>query len=182
MKPYKHHEAPNTDIISQKLYQFIQEAGTRTRLEFFNRFDIQEVLPYVPELKQAFDALNVCGKGIVGIIKVDPYEKLYPHVDCFPDAVHLVAVNWPIFNCEDTYTVFYKILVSKYKTMLLDNNELYHYYPYENVEEEYRFKINTPTAIRVDVPHSVINKTLLPRYTASFRFDDPPWHLLDKQK
>lgn len=182
MKPYKQHNVPNTEIISDKLYQFVQKINTETKLEFFNRFDIKEVLPFVPELKQAFDHLNVCGTGAMAIIKVDSHEKIYPHTDCSPDAVHLVGVNWPIFNCEDTYTVFYKILVNQYRTMLLDNDELYHFYPYENIEEEYKFKLNKPTAIRVDIPHSVINKTPLTRYTASFRFDDPPWHLLDNQK
>lgn len=182
MKPYKHHDVPNFEVISEKLYQFVQDTSLKLKLDFFNRFDLKEFLPYAPELAETFDYLNVNVKNtVLAIIKVDPRLKNVPHTDLPPGHKYGVGLNWPIFNCEDTYTVFYKRLNDNYETLLLDNNEMYYYYLPESIEEEHRIKINKPTAIRVDVPHNIINNTNLPRYTASFRFENPPWHLLDKQ-
>lgn len=182
MKPYKYHDVPNFEVISEKLYQFVQDASTELKLDFFNRFYLEEFLPYAPELTDIFQYLNVSKKNtVLAIIKVDPRLENAPHTDVPPGNNLAVGLNWPIFNCEDTYTVFYKRLNDKYNAMLLDNNEMYYCYAASSIEEEYRVKINKPTAIRVDVPHNIINNTNLPRYTASFRFENPPWHLLDKQ-
>ena len=79
------------------------------------------------------------------------------------------AINIPLENCENSFTTFYKVLDTEHHT----------YYPNfylcgglapDTVEEVERFTLSKPAALRVNVPHAVLNPTNELRHVATFRF------------
>jgi hypothetical protein len=153
----------------------------------------------VPEVQPILDSLDMGKYNQVVFIKVAPDSHIGtpPHTDGKPgNFPHRVAFNWPISNYIEPETVYYQLnegckpveymiyeqQVKRGETPRKNLPEIhFHTYRMEDVTETHRFTLNTPTLIRVDVPHNVINKTKTFRLSASFRFAENPWHLLENQ-
>jgi hypothetical protein len=104
----------------------------------------------------------------------------YPHTDVMPSPNQKVAINWPVFNCEETFTCFYEEKENANPQLVkLSNGLPYKKYSYEDVIEMHRIKINRPVALRYDVLHAVVNETKNVRITTSFRFDLNHWELFN---
>jgi len=196
MIPFRKFDIPGFEVISAKLHTFI---NTYAQLGFFNRIPGEEVHKAVPEVQLVMDSLNMGKYNAVVFIKVAPDSHIAtpPHTDGKPGYFpHRIGFNWPVSNYEEPETVYYQLKdgynpveymiyeqqVKKGKVPQKNLPEIhFHTYKMEDVIESHRFILNTPTLIRVDVPHNVINKTNTYRMSASFRFDNPPWHLLEEQ-
>jgi len=79
------------------------------------------------------------------------------------------AINIPLENCENSYTTFYKIKEEE-KHVFYPNFYLCGGLAPDSVEEVERFTLSKPAALRVNVPHAVLNPTNELRHVATFRF------------
>lgn len=87
------------------------------------------------------------------------------------------AINIPMENCEGSGTLFYERIndipeayYPKYDCGGLDHN---------SVKEVFRFELNKPAVLRINVPHGVYNPHKEDRVVATFRFYNSIDHLLD---
>jgi hypothetical protein len=160
-----------------------------------------ELNDHMPELVDAFKSLGLTARQMIFFTNLnndldidDPLDPraVFIHTDNpddptarFDYAMPVLtdfnptnAINIPLLNCEGSTTLFYK---------LKDNTEEDVYYKVidcgghakHNVEEVYRFELNKPAIIRINVPHAVLNPNEGPRVVATFRFYESTDHLLD---
>ena len=98
----------------------------------------------------------------------DPDSK-FDDVPVLTDFPPTNAINIPMEHCEDSFTLFYE---------LIDDTADDVYYPayncgghdHANVKEVFRFELNAPAVLRINVPHAVHNPHNEPRVVATFRF------------
>lgn len=88
-----------------------------------------------------------------------------------------LAINIPLYNCEDSITSFWESSISPelYKTK---NNHEYAYYKADNCKKIAEFKLIDPVIFEVKIPHTVTNPTNKWRRAISLRFIKDPWHLI----
>ena len=164
------------------LQKFVISTGLIETGTFLNRITTDQIYNAVPGLETL-----LCRHGLndlygAAVIRALPFNKAlnYPHTDTPNLANQCVALNWPVFNCEKTYTAFYKLKEGAVPEPLeLRNGSRYTRYQYDMVEETHRIKLDKPAALRVDVLHSVINTTDDIRITISFRFKTNHWELFN---
>jgi hypothetical protein len=98
----------------------------------------------------------------------DPDSK-FDDVPVLTDFPPTNAINIPMENCDGSLTLFYE---------LVDKSADDVYYPryncgghdHTNVKEVFRFELNSPAVLRINVPHAVHNPHNEPRVVATFRF------------
>ena len=178
MQPYAHLNIPH-ESITKKLKQFVIDRRFNTdglpNGNFLTKVSFDDTFQAVPELKTLFEMYELNDLAAIMIVKAPPISECltYPHIDIMPPSFKdtNIAINWPILNYENTYTTFYEAKPNAVcKTTTLINGWPYSYFAFEDVVEQYRIKIDRPTAFRYDRIHSVINETDDYRFTASFRF------------
>ena len=179
MKPYSHLDIPH-DLITHRLKQLVKRNGIIENGTFVNSIGLEQTHKEIPELKGLFNSYGLNDLRGLLIIRALPASVApnYPHTDTMPSPDMKVAINWPVLNCQDTFTAFYepKPDALPVPTKLV-NGLPYTKYEYNDVVETHRMRITVPTAIRYDVLHAVINNTSSVRITASFRFDSNHWEL-----
>lgn len=184
MLPYAHLDIPHK-LITHRLQQYVFASGLIENGSFFNKVDAETTHKAIPELRDLFAQYGLNDLGAMCIIKVQGHMAIAPHRDWPPfeeqqEPKKAVAVNWPIFNCNNTFTAFYDEktnIQNLAKGKKLTNGLGYINYDIDQVEETHRIKIEVPTAFRFDVIHAVINDTDDHRWTASFRFKTNHWEL-----
>jgi len=178
MQPYAHLNIQH-ESITKKLKQFIIDRRFDTdglpKGAFLTGIAFDDAFQAIPELKTLFEMYDLNDLAYMMIVKAPPISEgaTYPHVDVMPPELKdtNIAINWPILNYENTYTTFYEAKPNAVgNTVKLVNGLPYTYFAFEDVVEQYRIKIDRPTALRYDRIHSVINETNDYRFTASFRF------------
>ena len=98
----------------------------------------------------------------------DPDSK-FDDVPVLTDFPPTNAINIPMEHCDGSLTLFYE---------LIDETAEDVYYPryncggheHTNVKEVFRFELNRPAVLRINVPHAVHNPHTEPRVVATFRF------------
>jgi hypothetical protein len=101
---------------------------------------------------------------------------------CFVEILYLLngnplALNLPVEGCgAGVRTHFYKELID-IPFVQPGANPHYDYKPHE-IQEYASTCVDQPTMLNVHVLHSVNNLTDQPRIVFSFRFRQPPWHLV----
>lgn len=183
MKPFNHLDWDEPwDVYTKQLQQFVKSTGFIEKGTFFNTVGPVDVFKAIPLLKDLFHRRNLHDFGSMAIIRALP-EKIapnFPHIDVMPNPDQKIALNWPVFNCEDTFTTFYEEKPNATPELVrLPNGLPYKKYKYSDVVETHRIKINLPTAIRYDILHAVVNETNDIRITVSFRFVSNHWELFD---
>lgn len=188
MKPYAHLNIP-FELITKKLQEFINERGFHSgkisKGAFLTGINPRETFKAIPELSTLFEMYELDNFLAMMIVSAPPVKEnvTYPHTDVMPIEYKdsCIAINWPILNCDTTYTTFYKKKPDAAgKTGNLVNGLPYTFFDFNQVEETHRIKIDRPTAIRYDNIHAVINETEQYRYTASFRFSTNHWKLFEE--
>lgn len=188
MQPYAHLNIPH-ESITKKLKQFVIDRRFNTdglpNGNFLTKVSVEDTFQAVPELKTLFEMYELNDLAAIMIVKAPPISEglTYPHIDIMPPSFKdtNIAINWPILNYENTYTTFYEAKPNAVsKTTTLINGWPYSYFAFEDVVEQYRIKIDRPTAFRYDRIHSVINETDDYRFTASFRFRNNHPELFEK--
>lgn len=191
MKPYAHLDIPH-ELITHRLQQYVKSSGLIRSGAFLNRVDQKTAYQAIPELQSLFEQYGLADPFVMLLCRCKPStaNPVLPHRDVLPYDVQTVeprravAVNWPIFNYNDTHTAFYTAKTNnnvEEKDDLLGNGIPYKRYRMDQVVETHRIKIDRPTALRYDVIHAVINNTDSDRWTASFRFKTNHWNLFKKE-
>ena len=192
MKPYAHLDIPYK-LITHRLQQFVKSndlVNEKSRSSFLTKFDTSTIHKAIPELSDLFAQYGLDDILYVCIIRAKRGIPVYPHRDVLPLEQQLtgpkrvVAVNWPIFNCNNTFTAFYNekpnIKNTSDGAKLLGSGIDYFKYDLDQITETHRIKIEAPTAFRFDRIHAVINDTDQDRLTASFRFESNHWELFEE--
>lgn len=170
------------DEFTSHLKRFVKATGFIEKGTFFNPVGAARVYDAIPSLRDLFARHNIHDFHSMAVIRVLPASVApnYPHTDVMPSPDQKVAINWPVFNCEDTYTCFYEEKPTANPQLVkLSNGLPYKKYSYDDVIETHRIKINKPVALRYDVLHAVVNETQQVRVTVSFRFNSNHWELFN---
>ena len=183
MKPYSYIEWDESfDEYTEQLRRFVKSTGLVERGTFFNPIGAARVYNAIPELWDLFNKYGIKDLHSMAVIRVLPASVApnFPHVDVMPSPDQKVAINWPVFNCDNTFTTFYEEkLNANPEVVKLPNGLPYKRYSYNDVIETHRIKIDRPVALRYDVLHAVVNETKDVRITVSFRFATNHWELFN---
>ena len=137
---------------------------------------LAEELPFI---KRWIDENNLRLKTFA-YISIGPMIRQYIHKD--PGLPEL-ALNIPVFNCENIYTVFYEV-GDREETLNYTSVTKLPFYSYEGFSPTDpnrilgQYSLIKPTILNVKQAHSVVNTTNQSRICLSFRFEEDPWHLV----
>jgi len=165
---------------TEELQRFVKSTGFIEKGTFFNPVGAARVYSAIPLLRDLFERYGLYDFYSMAVIRVLPASVApnFPHTDIMPSPDQKIAINWPVFNCEDTYTCFYEEKATANPQLVTLSNGLpYKKYSYDDVIETHRIKINKPIVFRYDVLHAVVNETNKMRITVSFRFETDHWEL-----
>ncbi len=163
---------PDWKQLHLEMLYFRARLGTPDNWEFKNVLDMNPLYS-MPTLAKWFDVQNMEMTGCTYIIT--RAKVITPiHRDLF--GFNSLALNFPVQGCENVRTHWYKELIDI--PFIQPGDNPHHLYNVNEVEEYGSTCINTPTLINVHVLHSVNNLTDRPRIVFSFRFREPPWHLV----
>lgn len=116
-------------------------------------------------------------KLVVGI-KVNAHneqiESKTPHIDLMDDERN-IALNFPIKNCDNTYTTMYKLKKGDQIDITLPDGTAYSKFSDDSEFEEVEtFYLKKPTFFNTGIPHQVFNNTDDVRLSLSIRFERNP--------
>lgn len=176
MKPYYEYiDIPNLKQLSKNLlFAMPTEVKHGT---IFAEYDPNEFLKDVPGLIEAVELVRPWDE-LSGVALITQYpNKEWPiHIDGDVDLVFGVALNIPVFNCENCYSIMYEELSnSTAETVPSPKTGLpYRMFRPEDVRQVdvVNYK-NHAVLLNTAKPHSIVNPTHLPRIVASFRFKPP---------
>jgi hypothetical protein len=91
------------------------------------------------------------------------------HVDTGPSSY---SFNLPLFNCDNTYTIFYQSSKDPILKEYSEMNQIitYRYYDPSFCKEIHRIEMNDPYIINIYTPHNIINPNNSYRITFLIRF------------
>jgi hypothetical protein len=142
----------------------------------------KKVLEKIPDFHKDNSAYKSYDKKFFGEIEIlkESVEKLkLPiHIDYGPVEKTKYSLNIPVYNCEKTYTVFYKIKEGAQLEKKSAGINYYNGYKESDVEEIDRIYLNKAAFFNTQVPHSAINPTNEPRIILTMR-SDKPWKELN---
>lgn len=102
--------------------------------------------PYLTEIKNQFPFLS----PVFNVYKFPSGKGLPAHID----GDRFCAINIPIYNTENTSTVFYDM--DETAQLEYDEHRILHYVK-GSITEAFRFTLTRPTLINNTKPHGVIN-------------------------
>ncbi len=165
---YKTLNISNLDQIKEELNNVIQKD-----LNGFNAGDTAEIKERCPSLTNYLQKINLLDRWKDTGVVVLNNNSLNIHSDSL-DPQRIYALNIPICNCENSYTIWYKVkdgvkpVIDGYgspKKMIYS----FQYTP-EGVEEIDRMESSNPAFVNVKVPHSGISFSDSIRCLISLRF------------
>lgn len=143
----------------------------------FNYLDIKSILEKTPSLnKWLADNRCVLSKAAI-IVSTIRSSVGAPHID---SQVNSLALNFPLSNCEYSYTAFYDpadidTIIDEEKP----NGVLYKKIIFKTAPREIsRYVLDRPILLNTHVPHKIFHAHEKSRYAISFRFVNDPWHLV----
>jgi len=144
----------------------------------FNMVDDQKIIqdhcPVLCEHLQQMKILNWL--SFIGFITVNPEMKFPMHIDNNPGEFE-IALNIPVENCHDSYTVWYNAEISKkspvpyIKTIDAEVENTAMLIDEASAVEIGRFSADVPAWININVPHNLVCSHDLIRVGATLRFD-----------
>ncbi len=171
MKCYQPLNVPNFEIVSSKVYNFIQthtdilqridQVGTNT----WTILDNESLDLHVPEINEYLTEQNLT-KRFAAIIAVKGNSNLPLHVDTLYQQRGL-RILWPIKNCDGVATTFYKVDKRYYRRLpptflsmktqeenKLINKNYFHILdgPHEVLRD---LTLSSPVIIDSSIPHAV---------------------------
>ena len=140
----------------------------------WRKLDKAEVLAEVPEIDEMFKPL---GLEIDLIAIFVTYVKTGAiHID---DDVHSCRINFPIMNCENTVTNFYKVKSTPEVASQVNGYKL-HQFPISGCDLVSQMKLTKAAVMRVLEPHQVITKhNNHPRVSCTIAFKQDISYLLE---
>jgi len=165
---YKILNIPNIDQIKKELNDVIQKDRFG-----FNPGNTDLIKEKCPTLTEYLRKVNLLDRWKDTGVVVLSNGSLKIHTDSV-DLRRVYALNIPVSNCENSYTMWYKVkegakpIINRYgesKKMVYS----FQYSP-ESVEEIDRMESNNPAFVNVKIPHSGFNNTDSLRCLISIRF------------
>lgn len=133
-----------------------------------------DLLEKIPELSQLFRPLNLTIHRVSFFVMYQPTGTI--HID---DDTHDLRINFPILNCENTETRFYKTS-SKTTKMFQTNKMAYHRFDPKDCELADKFTLNKAAIIKTKEPHQVVLlSTTYPRVSCTIAFNEDLTDLFD---
>ena len=130
--------------------------------------DFNDVMKKVPSLQELFTPLGLTIKRVSLFVMNYKIGKI--HID--DDAIHPFRVNFPVLNCKNTETRFYKV-TSAPNTEKQPNKIAYHFFNPNNCELADSFELDRPVIIKTQEPHQVVLKhNILPRISCTIAFQE----------
>ena len=130
--------------------------------------DFNDVMKKVPQLQEMFDPLGLTIKRVSLFVM---YYKIGSiHID--DDAIHPLRINFPIINCKDTETRFYKVTDTPTTEKQL-NKFAYHAFDPSKCELVDSFELDRPVIIKSQEPHQVlVHHNTPPRISCTIAFHE----------
>lgn len=169
---YKYVHLPNTDNIAREILKKLPPEHKKKNIfkgypiEFFDieslRSDVETITPW--------DNIHD-----MALVSTKPYSFLPTHID-YHDLLKktVYALNIPIYNCENTHVIFYRVINEKnspqHKTQEHGNADDYCEYADSDVVEIEKFYLRTAALFNTQVPHRAVNHTNQPRIVLTIRF------------
>lgn len=143
----------------------------------FNYLDVNPTLEKSPSFQKWLEE-SCCVLTKAAIIVSTIRSSIgAPHVDYQTNSL---ALNFPLSNCEHSYTAFYNpadidSIIDEEKS----NGVLYKKIIFKNKPREIsRYVLDRPILLNTHIPHKIFHGHEKSRYAISFRFVDDPWHLI----
>lgn len=199
MKYWKYINIPNWEKLRDQIIEFKKIALKSEELsECWQCYFYDTLKKELPELVDAFATLGLTPRQMILFDNApndlnDKNHKtknaVFVHIDARDDERDETdfdptnAINIPLINCENSYTLFFEIDLPNGR----HPDDIHVYYPeyYQCggmdltlIKEVDRFTLNKPAILRVNVPHGVFNPTNQIREVATFRFYEDTDHLL----
>jgi hypothetical protein len=177
MKYWTRIQAENVEIIQAKTIKFLTDNRDKLKSTFCPLI-FQDYIKAVPEILTTFSKDNI--KPVAAAVYV-----MHKNTDVSPhkDFTRVTArINIPIVNCDNTWTLFYKLKEGAVgeKVTLLPSGVPYRSFDFADVEEVDRVSITEATVIRPQEIHSVImNEAATPRITLTLTCSPDPGYLLE---
>lgn len=109
------------------------------------------------------------------IITPSNFYTSIPHIDA---QVNSLALNFPIYNCLDTETIFYTTKTPLETVELKKpNGVIYNSLKNRDWVEIGRYTLDSATLINTHIPHKIVNRGQNQRVVMSIRFDPDPWEM-----
>ncbi len=129
--------------------------------------DTVDLLKKVPELSQLFRPLNLTIERVSFFVMHQPTGTI--HID---DDTHYLRINFPVLNCENTETRFYKTTSSTTK-IFQANRMAYHKFDPNECELVDKFTLDRAVVIKTKEPHQVVLLTnKYPRVSCTIAFNE----------
>jgi len=180
---YQYVDIPNLDEISEQVLHKIPEFHKDNSSCNFKNCD-KNFFKEIKILKDFIETLIPWDEIThTAIVCTGSKSRLPIHVDRHPDKVHQYALNIPVYNCLNTYTIFYKIRDRNKFNLSTDlyygknPKTQYSYFVYDqsDVEEIDRLYLNKAAFFNHQIPHSAVNDTNEPRIVLSIRSVHNTW-------
>ena len=195
----KYIDLPNWENLQSQLIKFREIHSNKERLWWSH--SSKEIAEHLPELALAFKSIGLTARQMIFFTNLnndidieDPLDPrcVFIHTDnadddtarhdyampVFTDFTPTNAINIPLLNCSGSVTLFYKLKNESAEDVYYKVIDCGGHLK-ANTEEVYRFELNRPAVLRVNVPHAVWNPNPGPRVVATFRFYESTDHLLE---
>lgn len=166
---YKLFSCSNIDTITKKLQD--RYSNFENSLSSLRVLDYNEIKKTIPELDQAMLDHSLIVKDIF-LFQTTPYKITEVHVDLDKETFPNFALNWPIFNCNNTTMNFYN--VDNADGVVKYNPSYNQYFKIFNPEQSIlldSLELTAPYLVNVGAAHNINNSLSTHRLIVSIRFD-----------
>jgi hypothetical protein len=171
---YKKISVENYDQILDELKKFCEPLIDSA--VSFKHLNIEHFVDQCPLTMLWFTSNNLELRIIALVTTNGITSNVDPHTDT--QSLNL-ALNFPILNCDKSYTSFYKRLSGEKLKRVLPNGIIYTSFINAEYEEIDRVTLDTATVLNTKVPHQVWVTSIGIRSAISFRFTQDPWTLVE---
>lgn len=135
----------------------------------------ENILEEIPELQTMFDTMGIKIKFVGFFVTYKSESSLHIDNDEKP-----TRINFPILNCENTETRFYKINEIKTNNISQKNGLTYRLLDKESCTFVDKFQLTGAVLMRVLEPHQVVvNSEIYPRVSCTVQFEEDISYLLE---
>jgi hypothetical protein len=173
MITYRYVDFPNLKEIAKQILEILPDLHKDTNVyksydkDFF--FKIKPLVESVEKFKPWNDMFDIA------IVSTKANSSLPIHKDFGPIEKTIYSLNIPIYNCDKSYNILYKLKENAQPEKRTDDKNEYEYFKYKekDVEEVARFYLTQAVLFNTQMPHTAINPTNEPRIMLTMRFNTP---------
>jgi hypothetical protein len=173
MIPYKYIDFPNLKETVNEILKIIPELHKDTSV--YKSYD-KEFFSNIKLLKDGVEKFNSWNEIFdIAIVSTKANSSLPIHKDFGPIEKTIYSLNLPLYNCDKSYNILYKLKENVNFKKKSDENNDYEYLKYKerDLEEVARFYLTQAVLFNTQMPHTAINPTNEPRIMLTMRFNTP---------